>query len=118
MGGGIGISAGWMSNMMLRLKVIPHSCGLLARFGSVRLLFVVRHIKCLSLRFLLKFLIGGVKAAPLIALRALLVCGVDSQTPGSCPLFLNILKNVISLIIEETNSIECKIFNACMRILG
>ena len=47
-GDGIGISAGWVSNMMLRLTVIAHSCDLLARFGLVRLLFVVRHVKCLS----------------------------------------------------------------------
>ena len=61
-GGSIGISAGWMSNTMLRLKVIVHSCGLLARFGLVRLLFVLRHVRCLSLGFLLTFLIGGIRA--------------------------------------------------------
>ena len=115
MAGGIGILDGWMSNMMLRLKVIVYSCDLLARFGSVRLLFVVRHIRCLSLRFLLRCLLGGVRAAPLIPLRALLVCGVESQRPGSCPLFL---KNVISLGIEEINSIKCEIFNVHTCILS
>ena len=116
--GCVGISADWMSYLMFRFAVIATGCGLLLRFGSVRLLFIVRHIRCLPLRFLLEFLIRGVRAVALIVLRALLVCGADSPTPGSCPLFLNILKNVVHLGIEETNSIKWEVFNACTRILN